>query len=349
MNSYSNTSNRVDHNAKPYIAFLLGLTAIVTSSILLGCAPQPKSLFEQQAEAQAASEIGADTKIGKPTSSDSIIVVPNETNSKQAIAIDISKQQAIARQPNCDPQQASCQYLELNVLAFTPTQPWLENIMWQTVARVLSPDTPFTSQQQVAKDSILTLLKQIEFNTGGVTSQPSYQRIDTELTLNESIDTTNHTSKSNNTDDDKNNNSSQVVSGYLLVESTQHRGSSHKQWQLNYIMLDMQKKIQLTISDILLPKVDTDKLLLAFQPVKKQWLAEQGIEPQYLEEWPLPLSKQWYLDQHGLHMVYQSGELLNDKLNAVDLVVPYSQLQGIVKPSYRVRSSVKSSIETLSN
>jgi len=33
-------------------------------------------------------------------------------------------------------------------------------------------------------------------------------------------------------------------------------------------MLDMQKKLQLTIEDILLPKVSTDELLLTFQTAK---------------------------------------------------------------------------------
>lgn len=324
---------------------------MIGSSMLLGCAPQPKSLFEQQAEAQAANEIGANTKIGQQTSSDAIIS-PDNADSKQVIAIDISKQQAVARQPNCDPQQSRCQYLELNVLDFTPTQPWLESIMWQTLARVLSPETPFNSQQQVAKDSILAILKQTEFTNGGVKSQPNYQRIDTELTLNESNNSSNPNSTNTATNTDKEasiKQTNEVITGYLLVESTQHRGTNHQRWQRNYVMLDMQKKLQLTIEDILLPKVTTAELLLAFQPAKKQWLAKQGIEQQYLEEWPLPLSKQWYLNHQGLHLVYQSGELLNTELTAVDLMVPYSQLQDIVKPNYIVTSSVKHSAQVSNN
>jgi hypothetical protein len=261
----------------------------------------------------------------------------DKTGHKQALPINISKQQTIARQPNCNGQQTRCQYLELNTLAFTPPQPWLTNIMWQTVARALSPDAPFISQQQVARDSVSALLKQIEFHSAGVSSQPKYQRIDTDLILNQGLSADSvAASNSSNMDSHMNN---EVMTGYLLVESTQQRSEDHQQGHRDYVMLDMQKKLQLTVEDVLLADADTQKLLSTFNTIKKQWLAEQGVEQQYLEEWPLPLSEQWYIDQQGLHLVYQSGELLNTQLQPVDFVVPFTQLQGIVKPSYMVRLS----------
>ncbi|WP_300406557.1 hypothetical protein [uncultured Psychrobacter sp.] len=314
---------------------------VLASQVLLGCAPQPESMFEQKAEEEAANEIGAHSTIqnyelSKPSTSSAANAL-DKTGHKQALPINISKQQTIARQPNCNAQQTSCQYLELNTLAFTPPQPWLANIMWQTVARTLSPDTPFISQQQVARDSVSALLKQIEFRSEGVSSQPKYQRIDTDLILNQGLSADSvAASNGSNMDSHMNN---EVMTGYLLVESTQQRSEDHQQGHRDYVMLDMQKKLQLTVEDVLLADADTQKLLSTFNTIKKQWLAEQGVEQQYLEEWPLPLSEQWYIDQQGLHLVYQSGELLNTQLQPVDFVVPFTQLQGIVKPSYMVRLS----------
>ena len=314
---------------------------VLASQVLLGCAPQPESMFEQKAEEEAANEIGAHSTIqnyelSKPSTSSAANAL-DKTGHKQALPINISKQQTIARQPNCNAQQTSCQYLEINTLAFTPPQPWLANIMWQTVARTLSPDTPFISQQQVARDSVSALLKQIEFRSEGVSSQPKYQRIDTDLILNQGLSADSvAASNGSNMDSHMNN---EVMTGYLLVESTQQRSEDHQQGHRDYVMLDMQKKLQLTIEDVLLADADTQKLLSTFNTIKKQWLAEQGVEQQYLEEWPLPLSEQWYIDQQGLHLVYQSGELLNTQLQPVDFVVPFTQLQGIVKPSYMVRLS----------
>jgi hypothetical protein len=314
---------------------------VLASQVLLGCAPQPESMFEQKAEEEAANEIGAHSTIqnyelSKPSTSSAANAL-DKTGHKQALPINISKQQTIARQPNCNAQQTSCQYLEINTLAFTPPQPWLANIMWQTVARTLSPDTPFISQQQVARDSVSALLKQIEFRSEGVSSQPKYQRIDTDLVLNQGLSADSvAASNGSNMDSHMNN---EVMTGYLLVESTQQRSEDHQQGHRDYVMLDMQKKLQLTVEDVLLADADTQKLLSTFNTIKKQWLAEQGVEQQYLEEWPLPLSEQWYIDQQGLHLVYQSGELLNTQLQPVDFVVPFTQLQGIVKPSYMVRLS----------
>jgi hypothetical protein len=314
---------------------------VLASQVLLGCAPQPESMFEQKAEEEAANEIGAHSTIqnyelSKPSTSSAANAL-DKTGHKQALPINISKQQTIARQPNCNAQQTSCQYLEINTLAFTPPQPWLANIMWQTVARTLSPDTPFISQQQVARDSVSALLKQIEFRSEGVSSQPKYQRIDTDLILNQGLSADSvAASNGSNMDSHMNN---EVMTGYLLVESTQQRSEDHQQGHRDYVMLDMQKKLQLTVEDVLLADADTQKLLSTFNTIKKQWLAEQGVEQQYLEEWPLPLSEQWYIDQQGLHLVYQSGELLNTQLQPVDFVVPFTQLQGIVKPSYMVRLS----------
>ncbi|MGM8884829.1 hypothetical protein ACS8FD_02685 [Psychrobacter sp. 1U2] len=315
---------------------LMATVVVLGSNVLLGCAPQPESMFEQQAEEEAANEIGTRSTIENDKSSQSSTASTtnalDKTSHKQAPPVNISKQQAIARQPDCDAQQTSCQYLELNTLAFTPPQPWLANIMWQTVARTLSPDTPFTSQQQVARDSVSALLKQIEFRSEGVSSQPKYQRLDTDLVLNQGLNADNVAASSSKMN-------REVMTGYLVVKSTQQRSEDHQQGHRDYVMLDMQKKLQLTVEDILLPDADTQKLLSAFNTVKKQWLAKQGIEQQYLEEWPLRLSEQWYIDQQGLHLVYQSGELLNTQLQAVDFVVPFTQLKGIVKPSYMVTLS----------
>lgn len=327
MKRYKHPSNFLNSLSMSNRYLLVALTMTVSSSLLLGCAPQPESMFEQQAEAEAANEIGTDIKVETPEPSEvsplsePVAAADGSVASQQAPSIEISKQQIIARQPKCDSQQATCQYLELNILGFNPSQPWLSGIMWQTIARVLSPDTPFASQQQVAKNSVASVLKQIEFSSEGVSSQPIYQRVNTDLTINE------------------HENSNELITGYLLVESTQQRGATHQQWQLNYIMLDMQKKLQLSLEDILLPDADIDKLLNTFQAPKKIWLSKQGVEQQYLEAWPLPLAKQWYIDQQGLHLVYQSGELLNNKPYAVDLVVPFSQLQGIIKPEYKIASS----------
>lgn len=316
------------------------------SSALISCGQPPQSLFERQAEAESANDFEINAGTGEQLASIAP-VTPVTIDNAFATSIDIIKQQSSAQQPNCIPTQTDCQYFELNVLSFNPAQPWLTSIMWQTIARVLAPETPLASQDETAKKTVLKLFNQIEYSVQAVDTLPMYQRIDTELILNPVLDNRfyNGSVHSNGLSDsktDENKNTTvaarnPIATGYLSVRSRHHRGARRQQ-QLSYVMLDMQKKLQLTIDDILLPQVTTEALLLAFQTAKKDWLTLQGVEHKYLEDWPLLLSKQWYLDAQGLHMVYQSGELLDVKTDAVDLMVPYSLLQNLIKPRYMVQA-----------
>lgn len=302
---------------------ILSMLLFMSSSILLSCEQQPQSMFEQQASIKSAHDIESNTTANSSTHIKLATVAP---------AIQANKQQAIARQPNCDPLQSRCQYFELNILQFSPEQPWLTSIMWQTIARVLAPETPLASQDEVAKKTVAMLFNRIEYSEQVVKSLPMYQRIDTDLVLNLPSEAALSSGSSKALDPESELGSS--TTGYLVVRSKQTRNDS--QQQLTYVMFDMQKNLQLTIEDILIPEVSTNDLLLAFQPAKIDWLTLQGIEQKYHEEWPLQLSRQWYLDHKGLHMIYQAGELLTTKIESVDLLIPNASLQGLIKPAYIV-------------
>ena len=308
------------------IKFYLSIGAmIILSAQILSCSQQPKSMFEQQAEANSASdiEIVNNIELGQEVA----IVAPKSApgDGAQTTHITIKSEQAIAQQPNCDPVQKQCQYFELNVLGFTPKQPWLTSIMWRTIAQVLAPQMPLASQDQTAKDTVAMLFNKVEYGELVDSTLPMYQRIDTELVLNPVISDTDSELEA-------------VASGYLLVRSNLQQGADRQ--HLNYVMLDMQKKLQLTLQDILLPQSDPDALLAIFKDAKQQWLHSQNIEDPDIKDQPLTLSKQWYLDAKGLHMVYQAGELLPNQTDVVDLIAPYSLLQGVVKAHYMVQSGV---------
>lgn len=304
----------------------LFITLLAVSSGLIGCEQQPKSMFEQYAEVDSANDLtrASYDEIAVPAT---IMVNSGRLDDKGTVTIQINKQQAIARQPNCDGK--ACQYFELNVLEFVPAQPWLTSIMWQNIAQVLAPGRPLASQDQTAKDTVLMLFNQIEYNEQVTTTLPIYERIDSELIVHP-IATVNNDLASEDAFEP-------IATGYLVVRSTTQRDSSRQ--YLDYVMLDMQKKLQLTLEDILLADVSTDQLLAAFNSAKEYWLRAHGVEDASLAKWSLELSKQWYLDQQGLHLVYQSGQLIDKDTDVIDLVVPYSQLQGLIKPSYIVKST----------
>lgn len=309
--------------------FALSLIIAATGG-LLSCEQPPKSMFEQQAESKSAEELSIDED-------DKVLVAPvdtaasanNNVNSNaNSSVIKINKQQAIARQPNCDASKKSCQYFELNVLEFIPEQPWLTSIMWKTIAQVLVPEAPLASQDQIAKNKILMLLKQVEYADNQTNTLPMYGRIDTELVLHPIY---------TKSDTDDQSAPATVATGYLLVSSTEERGSSTQ--HLNYVMLDVEKKLQLTIEDILVTKDSKDQLLISLQKARKDWLVSKGMVETDGDKRLLQLSSQWYLDEQGLHMVYRSGELIKAQTHTVDLIVPYRLLTGLIKPSYVVKKS----------
>ena len=226
-------------------ALLLGMVMAV-SVVLVGCGHQPKSLFEQQAEAESANEIETRTHGGEQVA----IVTPATADNASITPIHLIKNQTIAQQPNCDTALRDCQYLELNVLDFNPEQPWLTSIMWQTIARMLAPETPLASQDETAKKTVSMLFNQIEYAEQAVDTLPLYQRIDTTLVLNP-VSTKKTTSQPLNKQTMSTPNSGKaetyvpITTGYLLIRSNQHRDRPHQQ-RLNYVMLDMQKTLNLS-------------------------------------------------------------------------------------------------------
>ncbi len=322
--------NAPPNGSKSKAALLALSVLIIAMSGLLSCEQPPKSMFEQQAESKSAEELSIDED-------DKVLVAPvdtaasanNNVNSNaNSSVIKINKQQAIARQPNCDASKKSCQYFELNVLEFIPEQPWLTSIMWKTIAQVLVPEAPLASQDQIAKNKILMLLKQVEYADNQTNTLPMYGRIDTELVLHPIY---------TKSDTDDQSAPATVATGYLLVSSTEERGSSTQ--HLNYVMLDVEKKLQLTIEDILVTKDSKDQLLISLQKARKDWLVSKGMVETDGDKRLLQLSSQWYLDEQGLHMVYRSGELIKAQTHTVDLIVPYRLLTGLIKPSYVVKKS----------
>ncbi len=322
--------NAPPNGSKSKAALLALSVLIIAMGGLLSCEQPPKSMFEQQAESKSAKELPIDKK-------DKVLVAPVDTSASannnvnsnaNSSVIKINKQQAIARQPNCDASKKSCQYFELNVLEFIPEQPWLTSIMWKTIAQVLVPEAPLASQDQIAKNKILMLLKQVEYADNQTNTLPMYGRIDTELVLHPIY---------TKSDTDDQSAPATVATGYLLVRSTEERGSSTQ--HLNYVMLDVEKKLQLTIEDILVTKDSKDQLLISLQKARNNWLVSKGMVETDVDKRPLQLSSQWYLDEQGLHMIYRSGELIKAQTHTVDLIVPYRLLTGLIKPSYVVQKA----------
>lgn len=304
--------------------------SVAMIGLLLGCQPQPKSMFEQQAEAETVETSDTVYTDAQTNGDTTAVVKPLQAVATSAPMIDVVHRQAIARQRGCPADNVDCQSFELNVLRFRPEQPWLTTIMWQSIARILAPEMPLTSQDEAAKKTVSILFNQIAYSEQRVKTLPLHQRIDTDLVLNPQ--NTGQAETANTQTE------APAHTGYLVVRLTNTDRGAERQFAY-YVMLDMQTQLQLTLSDILLPHITNEQLLATFQNAKKEWLSTQGIAAEKQDDWPLALSKQWYLDSQGLHMVYQSEELLAGNTEAVDLMVPYGLIDGLIKPHYIVHAA----------
>ncbi len=292
----------------------IALTTFFAASLsMVACSPAPQSVAEPQADSiKSTEENNAKPLIIKaqsapnPTENDDYIPAPNVT---------ANPEQAIARQPNCDPDTTVCQYFELNTLSFDPEPRWLTHIMWQSIARILDSKTPLVSEDESAKKMVTKLFNQIAYGEQPQTTQPMYQRVDTEFVT--------ITQGSPNV----------AALSYLKISLNKHHQNQPPQ-ALSYVMLEMQKQLQLNLTDILLPTAALTEVMNAAEPAKIKWLSEQGIEAKLLEGWSIAPPEQWYLDGDGLHLVYQPTALVETIAAPADLVIPFQALQGIIKPRY---------------
>ena len=345
-------SKRTVFSKQTVVKALCWLTVTFSSvAVISGCQQQPKSMFEQQAEADASELVVKSESTDNQTKVATENLSTNTTNNADNPNINVINtltHKTVAQPPNCDSILPDCQYFELNVLEFAPEQPWLTTIMWQTIARVIAPETPLASDEETAQKTVSMLFNQIEYAEKRVAALPLYQRIDTDFVINSSnsaavslLQKPSDVGKNVLTAD-----ITPVNTGYLKILSSQQRDApydkSHHQQVVNYVMLDIQKKLILNINDILLPNVTTDDLLQRFDGAKLTWLQahNQNLSaqkpPRHAQNQQLPLAQQWYLDSEGLHLVYQSGELLATQTQVVDLITSYSALSGLIQPKYVV-------------
>ncbi len=268
--------------------------------------------------------------------------------------------QTIAQTPNCQfeinedsamslAQTANtlgsqqCRYLELNTLLFSPSQPWLENIMWKTIAQHIAPETSLSGEKDIAKTFVRMLLRQVKGQHKGTVDLPVYQFIQTNFYLNKN------------------------QTGYFNIASVQQRFNySPRLDYVYYAMVDMANNKQLSLKDILKEQYVIEDLLSVLQKATKKFDAQ----PALTDKIPLPIDfpAQWYLDGDGLHLLYQPGEIVDmdmpalktdtvaenlterkassepDRQNEiVELYVPYTLIQPLLKPRYVINTTKQDS------
>lgn len=117
-------------------------------------------------------------------------------------------------------------------------------------------------------------------------------------------------------------------------------GGAHGSAVQRYLTVDRQARRVLTLADVILPDQQAklnQRLQSLFYQAFKVWVRNNDPTVDlkaYEELWPFHLSKQWRLTSEGLVMAYGQYEIGPYVVGMPELVVPYAQLQGLLKPAY---------------
>ena len=220
-----------------------------------------------------------------------------------------------------------CIEFELNTLDFSPSQPWLTDIMWQTIAHQAVPDKTMSTESGAAKIAVRMMLRQIRGLQTSAINLPIYQYINTEFAINKN------------------------QTGYLKIDSVQQRYEHSPKLNYTYYkMVDLSQQKQLALSDVLQPGHTQEELLMLLQQIPKA--SQSRLVP--IDHLPIDLPAQWYMDDLGLHLLYQPGEIIqqtfderthkaldtNNLDEIIELVVPYAVINSMLKPQYQVGESI---------
>lgn len=122
----------------------------------------------------------------------------------------------------------------------------------------------------------------------------------------------------------------------VVLNSSNYLGGAHGSTSQTYLNFDLDTKKQVELKDI----VEKDKLkqldAKAYEAFKA-WIVESEIATnveEYEQAWKFKLSNNFNLDKKGLILQYGEYEIGPYVVGLPRLIIPYDQLQGILKAQY---------------
>lgn len=122
----------------------------------------------------------------------------------------------------------------------------------------------------------------------------------------------------------------------VVINSSSYLGGAHGASAQQYYNFDLTQQKQVRLKDILQPnqQAQLDKLAYA---AFKNWVIESKLASnmaEYEQVWKFKLSDNFYLGKQGLILQYGEYEIGPYAVGLPRLMIPYDQLQQIVKPEY---------------
>lgn len=122
----------------------------------------------------------------------------------------------------------------------------------------------------------------------------------------------------------------------VVINSSSYLGGAHGASAQQYYNFDLIKQKHIRLKDILQPNQQEQLNKLAYAAFKT-WVIESKLAnnmAEYEQVWKFKLSDNFYLGKQGLILQYGEYEIGPFAVGLPRLVIPYDQLQQIIKPEY---------------
>ena len=122
----------------------------------------------------------------------------------------------------------------------------------------------------------------------------------------------------------------------VVLNSTHYLGGAHGSTAQNYYNFDLDSKKLVKLDDIVLPKQKA-QLEAKAHDAFKTWVIDSELATdvaEYEQAWKFKLTDNFFLTKQGLALQYAEYEIGPYVVGLPRLNIPYSDLQGILKPEY---------------
>lgn len=122
----------------------------------------------------------------------------------------------------------------------------------------------------------------------------------------------------------------------VVINASNYMGGAHGSSQQKYLNFDLDKQSMLSLDQILIAGKRKSLNDLAYHAFE-QWVKETQSDTDfktYQQLWKFSVSDNFYLSPQGLILQYDEYEIGPYAVGLPRLVIPYPQLQGIVKDDY---------------
>lgn len=122
----------------------------------------------------------------------------------------------------------------------------------------------------------------------------------------------------------------------VVLNSSSYLGGAHGSTSQRYYNFDLTTQKQVQLHDLLLPKQKASLDKLAHEAFKT-WIVDSKLatDPkEYEQAWPFQVTDNFLLGEQGLILQYGEYEIGPYVVGLPRLVIPFSELQGVLKPEY---------------